>query len=488
MAQEISRPRLAQYVAARRHVAGGEALVALYDLRDGARDGLLVVGEREWTVLRCADGTRDLDGIACAAAARGAAARVDHVAAFLARLGAEGLLAEGVEATAAERAASLDATPAIEPSRLEALLAARSTRPLDPLRGHHLACARCGACCGAYATILFSPLEALRTRALCPEILDSGVTEELLFTPERSAAYDGPASARGVRVVAATGGRCALLGADRGCSLHARGGAEAKPAGCRIYPRTHVDDGLAIRISISPECPALFARPSGGEPLAPEGGATGADLAPEVHVDSLPERIPLAAAREARRGDYTAWSRRLVAVLEAGGAAPDAARALWSLSAAVESVGLDVAAAEAALSQPAELPAAESARWLAALGARVQRHGERLAALHAAAEFGRETATAIAAACTRLAAPAGRGERIATPPGERTALDELVYLTASLHGHLVVDGRPLATSLRDRATRLLAARSFEAPGARHPIATVEALLRSHGLAAYADGL
>jgi lysine-N-methylase len=489
MAGGIPRPRLALHVAARRHVVGGEVRVALHDLRaDVGDEALLVVGDREWVVLGCADGTRDLDGIVAAVAARGRAVRRDHLAAFLAQLEARGLLAAGVAPD--EATAGLDGGAAVAPDQLEEALASRRERPLDPLAGHALVCIRCGSCCAAFNTVLFSPLEALRARALCPEILDAGDTEEPLFAPERGAALVGPASARGVRVVTAVDGRCALLDAGGLCAVHDRGGAAAKPLGCRLFPRTFVDDGVMIRVSIAPECPGLFAlRPTrrgepDAEPLLRPGATAGADLGPGVHVRTLPERVAVATGAEAPRDAVVAWSRRLVASLAAGRAAPDAAAVFWALASALQASGPDPDAAEAAMERPDPLPEAGAARWVDAFGERVRRHGERLVRWRAPGDPTLLIVARVEQACARLR------ER-PWPPfdelDEKGARDGAIYAAAVLHGHLAVDGRPLADSLRDRATRLLVARALPGPApgptaaVEHPLARVEALVRGQGL-------
>ncbi|WP_437580493.1 hypothetical protein [Sorangium sp. So ce887] len=68
-----ARPRLAAHVLARRHLVGEDERVILHDLRSGQ---LLQLGPREWALVSAADGTRDVEGIAIAAAREGAHARV----------------------------------------------------------------------------------------------------------------------------------------------------------------------------------------------------------------------------------------------------------------------------------------------------------------------------------------------------------------------------------------------------------------------------
>ena len=48
-------------------------------------------------------------------------------------------------------------------------------------------------------------------------------------------------------------GACGYLREDGACVIHAVGGLDAKPLGCRIFPTTFVDDGTTIRASVKTE-------------------------------------------------------------------------------------------------------------------------------------------------------------------------------------------------------------------------------------------
>ena len=72
-------------------------------------------------------------------------------------------------------------------------------------------------------------------------------------------------------------------------------------------------------------------------------------------------------------------------------------------------------------------------------------------------------------------------------------------MRAALHGHRLFGELPLSFALRDRATRVLCARALGSvardlpenerdPAAEHPLALVEAMLRGHGLDAYAHDI
>ena len=86
------RPRLSLTVSARRHIVHGESIVTLHA---DHKDLVLSIGEREWTVLRCADGTRDIDGIVAAVEKSGRAVRQDHLIAFFDELETAGLIING---------------------------------------------------------------------------------------------------------------------------------------------------------------------------------------------------------------------------------------------------------------------------------------------------------------------------------------------------------------------------------------------------------
>ena len=47
---------------------------------------------------------------------------------------------------------------------------------------------------------------------------------------------------------------CAYLEGEGRCSLHAKGGPEAKPLGCRTFPTSFIDDGDSVRVSVAVEC------------------------------------------------------------------------------------------------------------------------------------------------------------------------------------------------------------------------------------------
>ena len=469
------RPRLAGHVLARRHVVDGELRVVLHDLAEAR---LVRIGPREWGLLAAADGTRDIEGIRLAAAREGAHARAAALEQFFGQLHEAGMLEDGADDGAA--------TVPAEPSRPGDEGAA--SRPLEALAGFTLSCDGSGSCCRLYASIVFGPLEATRARALLPRVLDGGERHERVFMPEQGSAATGGA------VVTLRDGRCAYLGDDDRCALHALAGPAAKPVGCATFPATFTDDGEVVRVSVAVECACVLASVGreGGEPLLPPGAATRADLHETLSIRTLLDLVQVTPDHLAPRADLCAWSRRVAA-----GAATmtDAAATLISLGAAVASGGLHEGPGPS-LEHPPPIPPDRVRPWIeaAATAGRLSR--------------ARQTPAGAARATWRGARRGGspRRRRPSSIPTRWTRcwprrsprrLAEAFYVCAVLHGHeLVRRSLPLSLALHDRAVRLLVARALPAvlaaapeeapdPAAAHPLALVEAMLRGHGLDAYA---
>ncbi|MGK3964164.1 YkgJ family cysteine cluster protein [Sorangium sp. So ce1667] len=486
-----ARPRLAAHVLARRHLVGDEERVILHDLRSGQ---LLQLGPREWVLLSAADGTRDVEGIVLAAAREGAPARVPAAEAFFAQLYAAGLL--GAEDTGEEPSPWSPSGPAGPASPADPASPAKPApdpgegdpreRPLEVLAGFSLHCDGRGSCCRIYASILFDPEEAARARALRPEVLGGGARHERAFTPERGT---WPCAAS---VVAMRDGRCAYLegeGGEARCSLHAIGGPEAKPLGCRTFPTSFIDDGESIRVSVAAECACVLAsvgRP-GGAPLIDPRLRARRDLDERIAVARLPDRAEVAPGATAARAELVAWSRRLAAAAPP----PDVAAGLFSLAAAVEAEGL-TGDAIARFERPDPLEPAALAPWLAALHARAARRAREDAAWRSERDLARKATQWIAAATFALAEPDLLAALLLSPAHAPDR--ERFYLRAALHGHRLLGALPLSLALRDRAARLVVARALplicaeagaDDPACAEPIALVEAALRGHGLDAYA---
>jgi lysine-N-methylase len=469
-----ARPRLAPHILARRHVVEGNELVVLHDLSNG---NLVQIGAREWTLLAAADGTRDLDGILLAAAREGARALRPALTAFLEQLDAALMLDDG----------ALDGPG--PPPRPEAPAAGdpgAAERPIEPLPGFTLTCDGSGSCCRLYGSILFGPAEAARARGLFPQLLGGGDRHERVFTPEHGS---GPAA---VSAVSLCDGRCAYL-ADSGlCSIHAAAGAAAKPASCNAYPTIYVDDGESVRAAPVVECACVLASAGreGGSPLVPPGARVRGDLPEVLVVQSMPWLVHVTPDAMAPREDLVAWSRRVAAHLEA--AAPDVAAVMVSLGASLSAGGLGADPARA-IAEPPPIAPADVLPWIEALHRRTAKR-DRESTWRSGRDLARRASRWISLAAGAILDPDALSALLAAPvaaPGS-----EAFYLRALLHGHQLVGGLPLSRAFVDRAVRILVARvmplvfAAEPPGdldpsCAHPLALVEAMMRGHGLAAYA---
>jgi lysine-N-methylase len=403
------RPRLADHLRARLHRRGSETSVVISDDRSA---GEAVIGLREWRLLACCDGTRDIEGVLLAARQRGTRTSIHELRHFLDQLAAAGMLDEG---------------PLSPP---EAPATSTSDGALVPLPGFSLICDGRGTCCRFYDTVTFRPDEVLRARSVAGDVLDCASHPIDAFTPDSGSART-PWRAAAVSLVE---GRCAFLEDDGGCRLHRLAGAEAKPAGCRLFPMAIVDDGRALRATPRPECACVFASARVTRQAPHES------LHPAAHVAVLGDVAPF------RRETYLAWA--------------DGRR----------------------------LPSRDGAGWLRAEAAALDgvATGDEASALARALE--RRLATRSIG--QDIATRAEHGVRIAlanrtdAPPGE----GEAFYLRAIAHGHLwALDGIALPSSLRRRALVLEIARQLPehctgpADSAEsEPIALVEALARKVG--------
>lgn len=458
------RPRLADHVLARRYLAGDREHVVLIDQRSGRR---VQLGPREWGIIACADGTRDLEGIALAAAREGAHARLATVEAFFAQLNTAGLLSDDPLPSPGEGGRDTITDEAFIPP----------DRPLAPLPGFSLHCDGRGSCCRLYITIAMSPLEAARARSLLPHVLGGGDRHERAFTPERGSAPCGGSA------VALVDGRCAYLGDDGRCGVHARGGADQKPLGCAAYPAIFVDDGESIRVSINVECACVAASAgrSDGAPLLPEGAKVRADLDPALVIDRIPDHLVVHAGDLRPRADLFAWERAIAARLPFH----DTARAMWSIAGALERGSLGV---------PADLDARPDPKAIAArvraLGERAKHRVREDASFRSKSDLALRAARWIAETCELLLA-AGVLDALLDTPSLAPEVEELV-VRAALHGHTLISRGPVAEGLYDRAVRLYVGRALPAlfarlpegdldPACDQPIALVEAVARGYAL-------
>ncbi|MBX3270668.1 MAG: hypothetical protein KF729_10420, partial [Sandaracinaceae bacterium] len=267
------RPRLTEQVIARRHV-GEDDVVVLHDHASRRVTRILPV---QWQVLALADGTRDLEGVALAARARGIETDLADLEGFLAHLAALGMLTEGP----VEPKDGSDDDP--DADLLEV--------PLDPIDRWTFRCTGRGACCEIFPTILFTPMEAHRALAVLPD-------EPHEFYPERGAGREG-----GALAPVLVEGRCRYLDDARRCALHARAGFDAKPGGCRAFPMQPVYDGERVRVSFAFECACVvdgIGDATGDAPVPREARVLG-DLPRPTQVGRVPERVALDDARAAGR-------------------------------------------------------------------------------------------------------------------------------------------------------------------------------------------
>lgn len=237
------RPKLGDHVRARWHRIGDQSRVVLH-----TDDAISMVGEREWRVLRSADGTRDVEGLSIASGLP-----IRAVAELVASAGELGLF---------------DDSPAQEtPSFARDL-------PIRALARYRFRCTGAGTCCRSFGSILFTELDLARARAARPAF-------DPPFLPEHGGS--SPLSC-----VAFRDGACSYLEEDGRCSIHTQ-----KPIGCRIFPVRFVDVGHEIRVLPRLECACAFE--PGDEPLTE--AARGADLPREIFVPQLPLHIEIAGER-----------------------------------------------------------------------------------------------------------------------------------------------------------------------------------------------
>ena len=456
-------------MVARRYLSTSRDHVVLHDLATGHRIG---IGRREWVLLEAADGTRDVAGILLAAEREGSHATADMLVTFLDALGDAGLLDEGIIHPKAPPETDY------ERQRLEL--------PVEPLPRFSLHCDGRGSCCRLYDSVLFSPVDAARARALVPGILDGGARHEAVFLPECGS---GPSAAC---AVALRDGACAYLGDDRACLVHAAGGSRAKPLGCRTYPAVFCDDGESLRVSVAVECACVLASVgrASGTPLVPVEAKVWADLEPGIHVVGLPDPVPVCATRVVARAEYVAWTKGLVADPPAG----DVVTFLLAMADRIMGEGLAPTANRFTAIPPE--PRADMLRpWLEALRRCATTRAAEDKRWRSERDLARRASAWIAIATTAMLEPRALDALLAPPLDTRD--HEAFYLRAALHGHRLVGKYSLDVALRDAAVRMLVARALLVlfatlpegeldPACEYPLALVEATLRGQGLDVYVD--
>jgi lysine-N-methylase len=459
-----SRPRLANHVLARRHYARNGDVWVLYDEQFGLA---YQIGDREWGLLVHADGTRDLEGILAAASHSGTYASVSVLQTFLEALHQASLLTDGIGSRPEPEAPS-------------------PPRPLDALADFRLVCQGQGSCCRLYATIMFRPVEEATARSLLPQVFAAGDHPERFFAPTMGSSPCGASSVGFVH------GRCAYLGPEGRCGLHAAGGPQGKPLGCRTFPAIFVDDGFSVRVSPAVECACVLAslgHTDEGEPLvAPE--VTSSDkLDPGIHISRLPETILITKKRHASRDQFVIWSNII-----ANAPAPlDTPSVFWALADEVQQWGCDPRAAQRALTSPQTLDPETLRPSLLALLQRTEKRLRVDGTWRSENDLALIALRGIVRAASLLTRDLETLRQFSAPVTDpQTLASEAFYLRAGAHGHqFVLNDAPLAHALRDRAVRLVLARALgsvfvsdeyqQDPVFRHPLALLEATLRGHGL-------
>ncbi len=479
------RPRLSPRALPRLHFVEGRCRVLLHDVESG---DVVEIGPREWVLLAGADGTRDLDGVVMAASREGVLTDVSALKELLLGLSPLGMVEEGPLPRKGKDAAAKGedgATLSVGAKKI-----AKEKRPIERLSNYSFHCDGHGSCCQIYATVVFSPLEVARARALLPNVLDAGEREAHAFMPVRGTGNIG-GNGEG-KAVAIVDGRCAYLDGSL-CSLHRAGDARSKPLGCNLFPLALVDDGERVRASVSVECACVLSSVGkpGGSPIVAESALVRGDLDPAIVVDELPQVVDLSASQKGSLAEYLRWCDGVLAALPPDG---DSGRLSWALANSLDAAGFDVEHAVRVLAEPPEVDLRVAERYLQALSNKAARRAKSQQAWRSERDLCRRGVSIIAASASLLldsevlsAVVCGAG---------RVKADEEFYLYVTLFGHQLV-GYPMAKALRDRAIVMWIGRMFplaadalydgaKEPAFGHPLALVEALFRGHGLRRYVE--
>lgn len=418
----MQRPRLAERVVARSQVRDGESIVALHD--PIART-IHVVGEREWIVLSCADGTRDLDGIAAAARRHGVEASVATIAEFFAMLAELGWVVDGAPTELLSGLVSANHATAPE-------------RRIVQMPGARVRCDGSGGCCRTYASIVFLPADVHAAEHAVPE---GGRSR---FLPVHGSA---PTAARAVGLCE---GACSFLDTRGLCTIHARFGLEHKPLGCRWYPARLRDDGVEVRASPAIECSCVARCDADGDPIVPDGVVTAADLPIGISVERVQDSVAIATGHAIER----ARACEIADAIAEAKAPVDAIGWLWTLADALErGEPLDAGVKG---SMPADALGEAAARWARAATDR-----------HAAERTWRSEGDAV---CVRLQALARAAALLSSPTAAAAVLAsapddpalEAYVVRAGTWGRLWLGGPPLADVLREHAVAFALARAIPA--------------------------
>ena len=440
------------------HIVDDEEHVVLLDTHT---QQVLEISVRDWHILEQADGSRDLDALCLAATRLGFYRGESEIRQLLEELDDAGVLDDGLPHITRAPPVPVDRSP--------------KDRPLEPLPGFRLYCDGRGTCCRAYGSVPFLPEEALRARVHAQDA-SLPIARSLLFAPLRGAQRDDASEPFAVALVQ---GRCAFLNLNNLCDLHSALGHDKKPFACQAYPAVYVDDGVAIRVSPTPECACIFDSAGGhrGSGLVSPGATRREHLHEMVEPRPVPDPVPLTERHATDRAALRCWSvsvhRRLLGERE-----PD-------LDAPGFALAMAAAMADGALSADVAPTSLEALRpWVQAFRSRAEDVAETQDAWRGASDLSRHVARWISDALRDA-------DVFAAPPRPET---ERFYLASLAWGHRVATGgRTLAHGLRDRATRMLVARAMASSPSRpaalsHPLALLEAAVRNLGITGYADEL
>ncbi|MCP4872095.1 MAG: YkgJ family cysteine cluster protein [Proteobacteria bacterium] len=302
------------------------------------------------------------------------------------------------------------------------VIPADGTRPLHlPMLKAH--CDGSGACCASYHHMPTTSEDAARIRAVMKDRWEGPVPLDDVFYPAFDEAPEGP-----LNVVEVDGG-CAFLEDDGRCAVHAAGGAEAKPLGCRAFPAVLVACGEEWHASLRSECACMERYATSGAPLHADPQSWANLRAGFVRVWCVPDTVKIDAERSLPRDDYVNWMRGTVA----------------SLSKSFDPVEV-LMDAESAMGLS---PGAGDGAWLASVAETLEAELPELERTHppgsayrAAIEWGAETARGLV---EDPSAETGWGRGMAQHQG-RVGCQ---LATSVLHGHTLLEQPLLGPALTE---------------------------------------